>query len=203
MGNEVEKKDNIEEKDNIENIQEVDIKKEEASAKQEQPETKQEPDKKDKKASKKKVSAAEYDKLAADLNESKEQFLRLRAEYDNFRKRTQAEKTLIYNNALSDAVKAILPSIDNIDRALEQKNSSAEDMFKGVQMISNQFKASLKELGVKEIGEKGEPFDPNKHNAVAHIEDDTLEQGVISQVLQKGYSIGDRVIRHAMVQVAN
>ena len=148
-------------------------------------------------------SAAQTEKIAEELAAQKEQFLRLRAEYDNFRKRTQAEKAAVYNHALADAVQAILPVADNFDRALELENASAEDLQKGMKMIFAQLNMAFEQLGVKAIGEKGEDFDPNFHNAVAHVEDDTLEDGVIAAVLQKGYMIGDKVIRHAMVQVAN
>lgn len=149
------------------------------------------------------VSREEYDKQAAQLEDKEDQFLRLRAEYDNFRKRSLSEKTSIYNNAVSDVVNAILPVADNIDRALSQDHASGDDIRKGVEMIAGQFAASFEQLGVRVIGEKGEAFDPNLHNAVAHIEDDSLSEGVIANVLQKGYMIGDKVIRHAMVQVAN
>lgn len=199
MGNEENKTESVDEKIDLEDKETINAEDKKTAEK-----SKTEESKKDKKSSvKKKYTAEEYSKLEQELGESKEQYLRLRAEYDNFRKRTQAEKTMIYNNAISDAVKAILPAVDNIERALGQENSSAGDMKKGVQMISNQFNSSLEELGVTEIGKIGDPFDPNMHNAVSHIEDEALGAGVISQVLQKGFAIGDRVIRHAMVQVAN
>ena len=125
------------------------------------------------------------------------------AEYDNFRKRTAAEKAGIYNNAVSDTVQAILPIADNIERALGQENASAEDMRKGVEMIQAQIEAAFEKLGIAETGAVGETFDPNLHNAVAHIEDEDLGENVISAVFQKGYTLGGRVVRHAMVQVAN
>mgnify|MGYP002305759736 FL=1 len=125
------------------------------------------------------------------------------AEYDNFRKRSANEKNAVYNNAVSDTINAILPVADNIDRALAQENVSAEDMKKGVEMIASQFKASFEKLGIREVGQVGEPFDPALHNAVAHIESDELGENVISAVFQKGYMLGDKVVRHAMVQVAN
>ena len=113
------------------------------------------------------------------------------------------QKNAVYNNAVSDTINAILPVADNIDRALAQENASAEDMKKGVEMIANQFKASFEKLGIREVGQVGEPFDPALHNAVAHIESDELGENVISTVFQKGYMLGDKVVRHAMVQVAN
>jgi len=145
----------------------------------------------------------EIEKLQQKLTEKNDQFLRLRAEYDNFRKRSQSEKSAVYGSAVSDTVNQILPVMDNIERALKLEKASAEDMIKGVEMIANQFSASFEQLGVKEIGEKGEAFDPNLHNAVSHIDDDALGENVIAEVLRKGYIIGDRVVRHAMVQVAN
>lgn len=145
----------------------------------------------------------ELEKLQAELAGQKDQYLRVLAEYDNFRKRTAAEKTAIYNNAVSDTVQAILPIADNIGLALKQENASAEDMRKGVEMIEVQIEAAFEKLGIVPAGEVGEAFDPNLHNAVAHIEDESLGENVISAVFQKGYTLGDRVVRHAMVQVAN
>ena len=167
---------------------------------QAEPAEKKEASKKKKKLSK---EQQEIEKLQQELMDKNDQFLRLRAEYDNFRKRSQNEKTTVYGSAVSDTVKQILPVLDNIERALSQENASAEDMKKGVEMIANQFLASFEQLGIKEIGGKGEAFDPNLHNAVSHIDDDTLGENVIAEVLQKGYMIGDKVVRHAMVQVAN
>ena len=146
---------------------------------------------------------ADYDRLQAEFEAHKQQYLRVLAEYDNFRKRSANEKTGVYNNAVSDTVNAILPVADNIDRALAQENASAEDMKKGVEMIANQFKACFEKLGIREIGAVGEPFDPTIHNAVAHIDSEELGENVIAAVFQKGYMLGDKVVRHAMVQVAN
>lgn len=146
---------------------------------------------------------AELEKLRTELDEQKQQYLRVLAEYDNFRKRTAAEKTAIYNNAVSDTVQAILPIADNIGLALNQENASAEDMRKGVEMIESQIETAFEKLGITPIGEVGEDFNPNLHNAVAHVEDEELRENVISAVFQKGYTLGDRVVRHAMVQVAN
>ena len=145
----------------------------------------------------------ELEKLQKEFEEHKQQHRRVLAEYDNFRKRSQNEKNAIYNNAVSDTVQAILPIADNIERALSQENASAEDMKKGVEMIENQIKACFEKLGLEEMGQVGETFDPNLHNAVAHIEDESLGENVIAAVYQKGYKLGDRVVRHAMVQVAN
>ena len=143
------------------------------------------------------------EKLQAELDAQRDQYLRVLAEYDNYRKRTAAEKTAIYNNAVSDTVQALLPIADNIERALSQENASGEDMKKGVEMIEAQIKAAFEKLGITAVGEAGEAFDPKLHNAVAHIEDESLGENVISAVFQKGYLLGGRVVRFAMVQVAN
>lgn len=148
-------------------------------------------------------AADQLEKLQKEFEEHKRQHLRVLAEYDNFRKRTLNEKTAIYNNAVSDTVKELLPIADNIERALGQENASAEDMKKGVEMIEHQIQACFEKLGLEEMGKVGEAFDPNLHNAVAHIEDEALGENVIASVYQKGYKLGDRVVRHAMVQVAN
>ncbi len=158
---------------------------------------------KKKKTAKKSQIEEQLKKLEGEFAEHKQQYLRVLAEYDNFRKRTQNEKAGIYNNAVSDTVQALLPVADNIERALAQENASAEDMRKGVEMIQNQIAQAFEKLGLQAIGEAGETFDPNRHNAVAHIEDETLGESVIAAVYQKGYMLGDRVVRCAMVQVAN
>ena len=175
---------------------------EEETEKQTEPAAKAE-DKKKKKEKAEKIPKADYDRLQAEFDSHKQQHLRVLAEYDNFRKRTLNEKTAIYNNAVSDTVKELLPIADNIERALGQENASAEDMKKGVEMIEHQIQACFEKLGLEEMGKVGEAFDPNLHNAVAHIEDEALGENVIAAVYQKGYKLGDRVVRHAMVQVAN
>ena len=160
---------------------------------------------KEKKKKKEKASEEKeaLSRLQLEFEEHKQQHLRVLAEYDNFRKRTQNEKSAIYHNAVSDTVQALLPIADNIERALEQENASAEAMRKGVEMIENQIQAAFEKLGIRSIGAIGDPFDPEVHNAVAHVEDESLGENVISAVYQKGYLLGDRVVRHAMVQVAN
>lgn len=174
------------------------------------PETEQEAEpetssKEEKKEKKKKISAEQekLQKLQEEFEAHKQQHLRVLAEYDNFRKRSINEKNAVYNNAVSDTVQAVLPIADNIERALEQENASAEDMRKGVEMIEAQIQAAFEKLNIRATGEVGETFDPNLHNAVAHIDDDSLGENVISAVYQKGYLLGDKVVRHAMVQVAN
>ena len=152
----------------------------------------------------------ENEKLKKDLGTVNEQlkkqqnvFLRTVAEYDNYRKRTEREKASVYSDATAAAVKEILSVEDNLARALEQKDCSAEDLRKGVEMVEKQMRKALKKLGVAEMGKEGDPFDPALHNAVSHIEDENAGENTIAEVFQKGYMIGDKVIRHAMVKVAN
>ncbi len=137
------------------------------------------------------------------LAQQKDAFLRTAAEYDNFRKRTEREKQALYADATADAVKEILSVADNLERALEQKDCSADDLRKGVEMTQKQMQAALKKLNVAEMGKEGEPFDPTLHSAVSHIDDKSLGENVIAKVFQKGYTIDGKVVRHAMVQVAN
>ena len=131
-----------------------------------------------------------------------EQYLRLAAEYDNFRKRSQKEKDGIYGTAQADTIGKFLPVFDNLERAAQQPTED-EAYKKGVEMTLTGLREVMKNLGVEEFGEKGEPFDPQRHNAVMHIEDEAFGESEIAQVFQKGFAIGDRVIRFAMVQVAN
>ncbi len=179
------------------------LSKEEEKASSESLPEKEEKDGKEKKKKKPSPEKEALTALQAQFEEYQQQHLRVLAEYDNFRKRTQSEKNAIYNNAVSDTVGAILPIADNIERALSGENVSAEDMRKGVEMIEAQIKAVFEKLGVKAVGEVGETFDPNLHNAVSHIDDESMGENVICAVYQKGYLLGDRVVRHAMVQVAN
>ena len=139
----------------------------------------------------------------AALAEEKEKYLRMLAEYDNFRRRTAKEKDGIYADAMADTVKAILPVIDNLERAAAGvPEGDAESAFaKGVTMTLKSAVDTLAKLGVTEI--ETVTFDPNVHNAVMHVEDDTLPEGAIVEVFQKGYKKDDRVIRYAMVKVAN
>ncbi|MDL2233078.1 nucleotide exchange factor GrpE [Ruminococcaceae bacterium OttesenSCG-928-L11] len=134
-----------------------------------------------------------------DLND---RYLRLMAEYDNYRKRSQKEKDDIYPNAVANTIAKFLPVIDSLDRA-SQFDYNTEDFSKGFDMICTNFGDILKSLGVEEVGVVGEPFDPNIHNAAMRIEDEELGENVVSQVFQKGYKMGDKVIRYAMVQTAN
>ncbi len=137
------------------------------------------------------------------LEEEQNRYLRLMAEYDNFRKRTAKEKSGIYTDAKADAFTALLPVLDNFDRAFENTDAAPEDFRKGIEMTRNQLLAAFEKAGVEAFGEAGETFDPNLHNAVSHIEDPEQGENVLAQVFQKGYRLGDKVLRHAMVVVAN
>ena len=166
-------------------------------------EVKEKPKKKsdDKKQTQPEKSEAE--KLGEQLAEANDKFLRLAAEYDNFRRRTQKEKDELYAMSKLSVISEFLPVIDNLDRALGNKSENLDDYKKGVEMISKQFYDTLKKLGAEEFGEAGDEFNPEIHNAVMHVEDENAGENVISAVFAKGYRLGEKVIRHAMVQVAN
>ena len=132
----------------------------------------------------------------------KDQFLRLAAEYDNYRKRTAKEKEGLWADAKADTVQAFLPVYDNLERAMKQETAD-EAYKKGVEMTMNQLKEVFAKLGVTEIEAEGKPFDPNLHNAVMHIEDENFGENTVAQVFQAGFMLGEKVIRFAMVQVAN
>lgn len=139
----------------------------------------------------------------AKFNEANDRFLRLAAEYDNFRKRSQREREQAYNDAVSHAVKALLPTYDNLERAIKAETADAE-YKKGVELTMTQLVESLKGINVTIIeSSAGTTFDPNFHNAVMHIEDEAFGENQIAEVFQQGFQIGNKVIRHAMVKVAN
>ena len=129
-------------------------------------------------------------------------YLRLAADYDNFRKRTIKEKELSYGHGKADAVEKLLPVYDNLERALNQPTED-EAYKKGIEMTMQQLVEILTGLGVEIFGAVGDAFDPNFHNAVMHIEDENFGENTICQVFQKGFKIGDKIVRFAMVQVAN
>ena len=148
------------------------------------------------------------DKLKAAEAQAKENFdkyIRQVAEFDNFRKRTISEKAGMYNNGVRDVVEKMLPVIDNFERAVNTVNDADKEnaMYKGVEMILKQFNEILSSIGVSEIPAEGEPFDPMLHSAVMHIDDESCDDNVIVEVFQKGYKLGDKVIRPSMVKVAN
>ena len=148
------------------------------------------------------VEATEVNPFEEKYNAEHDAHLRLAAEYDNFRKRTIKEKEASYGNGKADAVAKMLPVYDNLERALNQPTEDAA-YKKGVEMTMTELVKIFTALGVEIFGEKGEQFDPNLHNAVMHIDDETMEENTIAMVFQKGFKIGDKVVRFAMVQVAN
>ena len=139
---------------------------------------------------------------AEELKESKDKYIRLLAEYDNYRKRSQKEREAVYAEAKTASVSDFLPVYDNLERALNQPTED-EAYRKGVEMIMTQFNSILEKLGVECFGAPGDKFDPNFHSGVMHVEDETLEENTIAEVFQKGFKLGDKVIRFAMVKVAN
>ena len=156
--------------------------------------------KKEKKCDKKELTA-KIAELEAAIAERDDKYLRMAAEYDNFRRRSREEKDGVYDSALGDTVSELLPIIDNLERA--EMFDDADKVREGLLMISKSAKAALEKLGVESFGEVGESFDPNLHNAVFHVEDESLGEGEIVEVFQKGYKKGKRVIRFAMVKTAN
>lgn len=147
-----------------------------------------------------KKSLADAQKKA---EEAGDRALRLAAEYDNFRKRTQSEKAGIYADAVYDTLRGLLPIIDNLQYAAKYSGGDAEKVAEGLNMILSKLPETLEKLGIKAFGEAGETFDPALHNAVMHVEDESLGEGVIVEVLQQGYMYGDKVLRYAMVKTAN
>ena len=132
-----------------------------------------------------------------------DQFTRLTAEYDNYRKRTAKEKETIYQDAKVDTVKAFLAVYDNLERAVATDADPDSPHRKCLELIFSQFKEILKKLGVEEMEALGQPFDPQRHNAVMHIESEDLGENVVSQVFQAGFTLDGKVVRFAIVQVAN
>ena len=182
----------------------------EAQAEVEQ-ETAQEPEKAEKKIKKKKEKGITFTREQVEqmelavkqLESTKDQFTRLTAEYDNYRKRTIKEKDNIYQDAKADTVKAFLDVYDNLERAVATGGDEESPHKKGLEMIFQQYKTILGKLGVTEIEAKGRPFDPEKMNAVMHIDDENLGENEVAQVFQAGFQMGDKIIRYAIVQVAN
>lgn len=145
---------------------------------------------------------SEVETLKAENEELKNKLLRQMAEFDNYKKRTAKEKDELYNYAKANCVETILGVADNFERAL-QTECSDETFKQGVEMIFNQFNEMLRKLGVEEIEALGKPFNPEIHNAVNQVEDENFGENTVCQVFQKGYKLGDKVIRHSMVVVAN
>ena len=147
-------------------------------------------------------AAAEINPFEEKYNQEHDAYLRLAAEFDNFRKRTIKEKEASYGNGKADAVAKMLPIYDNLERALNQETSDAA-YKKGVEMTMNELVKIFTNLGVEIFGAVGDAFDPELHNAIMHNEDPSLGENTISMVFQKGFKLGDKVVRFAMVQVAN
>lgn len=166
-------------------------------------EVKEEKTAKSEKNDKKKIKSleaelAEANKKADEINEK---YMRMLAEYDNFRKRSAKERESVYADAYTDAVTAILPVLDNLERA--EGCTDAEGLSKGLELTLKGFREVLEKMGIKEIEAMGKTFDPNLHNAVFHVDDDSFGESEIVEVLMKGYTKGDKVIRYSMVKVAN
>lgn len=142
------------------------------------------------------------EQLEAELNAEHDKFLRLAAEYDNFRKRNQKEREALYTDIRANTISELLPVYDNLERALAAECTD-EAFYKGVEMTMNQLKSIFDGMGVTEIPAVGEKFDPNLHNAVMRIEAENTESGTIVAEFQKGFKLGDKIIRFSMVQVAN
>jgi len=158
---------------------------------------------KEEKSKKKDKSAEELEKLKMQLADEKDKYLRLAAEYDNYRKRSQKERATVYVDVRSDTVEKFLPVYDNLERALKQATTD-EAYYKGVEMIMAQLKEIMANAGVTEIdAAAGTAFDPNIHNAVMHVEDEALGESVIAEEFQKGFKLGDKVLRCSIVKVAN
>ena len=146
--------------------------------------------------------ADEVESLKSQMAQQEDKYLRLAAEYDNYRRRTAKEKESIWSEAKADAAVAFLPVYDNLERALKQETAD-EAYKKGVEMTMNQLKSVLEKLGITEIDALGKPFDPALHNAVMHVEDENFGENTVAEVFQAGFMLGEKVIRFAMVKVAN
>ena len=144
---------------------------------------------------------AEKEKLEKELAETKDSYMRILAEYDNFRKRSQREKESAYGDSKASTLALLLPVIDNFDRAIDNKTDDIEGYRKGIEMTYNQLKEIFSKLDVVSFGEVGEEFNPEIHNAVMTAENPDLPENTISAVFEKGYKMGDRVLRFASVQI--
>lgn len=166
-------------------------------------EVKEEKTPKTEKGDKKKIKALEEELEAVkkQAEETNEKYLRMLAEYDNFRKRSAKERETIYGDAYTDALTSVLPVLDNLERA--EGCTDAEGFSKGLELTLKSFRETLEKMGVKEIEAMGKTFDPNLHNAVFHVDDESYGESEIIEVLMKGYIKGDKVIRHSVVKVAN
>lgn len=164
---------------------------------------KEESIKEEQKKPKKSKTSAQIEALKEEIAQKDDLLKRTAAEFDNFKKRNERERASVAEFAKASLIKQLLPILDNIDRASSIEDKNGQDYIKGIELIVKQFEGLKDNIGIVIIGEVGEAFDPNLHEAVMHIEDESLGENVISQVLQKGYKFGDIVLRPAMVQVAN
>ena len=171
----------------VENTEEV---KTAGEAAQEQPEEKDEKEE-------------QIQALQQEVAAGKDKYMRLAAEYDNYRKRTANEKLSLYDDATAKAVKELLPVADSVRMALENLKDADPEILKGIGLISNQLDKSFEKLKIEAYGKVGEDFDPNLHNAIGMVDNEELGSGKLAAVFQTGYKIGDKIIRHAMVQVTN
>lgn len=158
---------------------------------------------KSEKKEKKSKKDIEIEKLKEELENKNDLLLRTAAEYDNFKKRTERERTTVAEFAKANVIKQLLPILDNIDRAALLEDKTSADYIKGIELIVKQFESLGEKLCIEQVAKTGDVFDPNLHEAVMHIEDEAFGENVIAEVLQKGYKIGETVIRPAMVKVAN
>ena len=149
-----------------------------------------------------KAQMQQMEELAKTLADANDKYLRLAAEYDNYRKRTAREKEHVYSDAKIDTIKPFLGVLDNLERGVSQFEEG-DPHRQGMEMICKQFSAVLEKLGVAQIPAQDQPFDPQKHNAVMHVEDESVGENTIVEVFQQGYELGDKVLRFAMVKVAN
>jgi molecular chaperone GrpE len=148
-------------------------------------------------------STAELEALKAQLASEKENYLRLAAEYDNYRKRSNREKEALLSEAFAMAVSAFLPLIDNIERAVSYSDSNPESVREGVILMEKQMRDITEKINLEEINPLNAPFDPTLHEAVMHVEDENIGENTVVEVFQKGWRLGDKIVRHAMVKVAN
>lgn len=190
----------------IRDAQEEEVKETEIPAEEdtEAPAEELEKSKKEEKKSAKDKAKKQIEALENELAEQKDKYLRMMAEYDNFRRRAAKEREGVYTDAYCDALEAVLPVMDNLELAARYSGGDAEKIAEGVKMVLNSFGAVFEKLGIEEIeAAPGVAFDPNLHNAVMHIEDESFGENEIAEVFTKGYKKGDKILRYTMVKVAN
>ena len=190
----------------IRDAQEEEVKETEIPVEEDTEAPAEEPEKskKEEKKSAKDKAKKQIEALENELAEQKDKYLRMMAEYDNFRRRAAKEREGVYTDAYCDALEAVLPVMDNLELAARYSGGDAEKIAEGVKMVLNSFGAVFEKLGIEEIeAAPGVAFDPNLHNAVMHIEDESFGENEIAEVFAKGYKKGDKILRYTMVKVAN